>query len=73
MVGSGTGKSTVSNGICEKDDNYIKIESDEYKTVPKMIKKQKNVSLNKSVIFDAIEQSKKGTGMYKSFLKRITM
>ena len=68
MVGFQDIKSTISNSICEKDDNYVKIESDEYKTVPKMLKKQKNVvSLNKSIIFDATNFIKKRGNLYRVF------
>ena len=72
MVGfPGSGKSTISNSICEKSDNYVKIESDEYKTVPKMIKKAKEcISLNKSIIFDATNSSKKKRAQYIEFSKK---
>lgn len=72
MVGfPGSGKSTISNSICEKDDNYIKIESDEYKTVPKIIKKAKEcISLNKSIIFDATNSSKKKRAQYIELSKK---
>lgn len=72
MVGfPGSGKSTISNSICEKGDNYVKIESDEYKTVPKMIKKAKEcISLNKSIIFDATNSSKKKRAQYIEFSKK---
>ena len=53
----GSGKSTIAKEIC-KNDNYIHIESDIYKTFGKMKKKAlEHIPENKSFVFDATNSS----------------
>jgi len=58
MMGfSGSGKSTIAKEIC-KNDTYIHIEGDMYKTSGKMIKKSlEYISKRKSIVFDATNSS----------------
>ena len=71
MVGyPGSGKSTIANYICNSD-NYVSINSDDYKTTPKMLKKAKDYLLNKSsIIFDATNSSIKKRNEYITFAKK---
>jgi len=55
----GSGKSTISKNIC-KNENFVHIEGDIYKTSKKMIKASlEHIAQNKSVIFDATHSSSK--------------
>ena len=60
MVGyPGSGKSTISKNIC-KNENYILIQGDVYKTSSKMIKASlQHIAKSKSIIFDATHSSVK--------------
>ena len=71
MVGyPGSGKSTIANYICNSD-NYVSINSDDYKTTSKMLKKAKDYLLNKSsIIFDATNSSIKKRNEYITFAKK---
>jgi len=72
MVGyPGSGKSTIANHICNTDNNYVSINSDDYKTTPKMLKKAKDYLINKSsIIFDATNSSIKKRNEYIIFAKK---
>lgn len=55
----GSGKSTVARNICQ-NENFVHIESDLYKTSPKMIKASlEYIKQNKSIVFDATNSSSK--------------
>ena len=58
MVGyPASGKTTIASNICN-DENYIHIEGDVYKTLPKMIKaSRKHINEGKSIVFDATNSS----------------
>ena len=67
MVGyPGSGKSVIARNIC-KNENYIHIEGDIYKTSKKMIK---NAPLDKSIVFDATNSSIKKRKEYIDFAKK---
>ena len=54
----GSGKSTLSKHICKINNNYYHIESDQYKTIPKILKKANEYMIeNKSIIIDATNSS----------------
>lgn len=66
----GSGKSTIAKQIC-KDDNYVYIEGDVYKTSAKMTKAALDPILKKkSVIFDATNSSSKKRKEYVDFAKK---
>ena len=66
----GSGKSTIANHICNSG-NYVSINSDDYKTTSKMLKKAKDYLLNKSsIIFDATNSSIKKRNEYIIFAKK---
>ena len=72
MVGyPGSGKSTIAKEIC-KNDNYILVQGDVYKTSTKMIKVAKAVieDDNKCIIFDATNSSIKKRKEYIDFAKK---
>lgn len=55
----GSGKSTIAQNIC-KNERFIYIEGDVYKTSAKMIKASlEHISQNKSIVFDATNSSSK--------------
>ena len=55
----GSGKSTIAKNIC-KNNSFICIEGDIYKTSTKMIKASlEHISQNKSIVFDATNSSSK--------------
>jgi bifunctional polynucleotide phosphatase/kinase len=66
----GSGKSTISKNIC-KNESFVHIEGDIYKTSKKMIKASlEHISQNKSVIFDATHSSSKKRQEYIEFGKK---
>jgi bifunctional polynucleotide phosphatase/kinase len=71
MVGyPGSGKTTISRELC-KNENYIHIEGDVYKTQPKMLKVSLEfIKENKSIVFDATHSSKKKREVYVEFAKK---
>jgi bifunctional polynucleotide phosphatase/kinase len=55
----GSGKSTIAKNIC-KNENFVYIEGDFYKTSSKMIKASlEHIEKNKSIVFDATNSSSK--------------
>lgn len=72
MVGyPGSGKSTIAKNIC-KNERYICIEGDKYKTSAKMIKASlPHISEKKSIIFDATNSSIKKRKEYTEFAKKV--
>lgn len=55
----GSGKSTIAKNIC-KNESFVYIEGDLYKTSTKMIKASlQHIAINKSIIFDATNSSSK--------------
>ena len=55
----GSGKSTIAKNIC-KNDTFVYLEGDIYKTSTKMIKASlQHIAKNKSIIFDATNSSSK--------------
>lgn len=72
MVGyPGSGKTTITNHICKLHNNYVSINSDDYKTTSEMLKKAKDYLLNKSsIIFDATNSSIKKRNEYIIFAKK---
>jgi len=68
MVGyPGSGKSTLANEIC-KNNKYVRIEGDLYKTSAKMIKKASEyIPQYRSIIFDATNSSIKKRKEYITF------
>lgn len=71
MVGyPGSGKSTIAKNIC-KNENYIHIEGDVYKTSSKMKKASiQHILESKSIIFDATHSSIKKRNEYIEFSKK---
>lgn len=71
MVGyPGSGKSTIAKTIC-KNENYIHIEGDVYKTSNKMKKASiQHILESKSIIFDATHSSIKKRNEYIEFSKK---
>jgi bifunctional polynucleotide phosphatase/kinase len=66
----GSGKSTIAKNIC-KNENYIHIEGDIYKTSSKMIKKSTEYILQKkSIVFDATNNSLKKRKEYIDYGKK---
>ena len=66
----GSGKSTIAKHIC-KNENYICIQRDIYKTIPKMKKKAMEYVLQKkSIIFDATNSSIKNRNEYIQFANK---
>lgn len=61
-----SGKTVIARNIC-KNENYIHIEGDIYKTSKKMIK---NAPLDKSIVFDATNSSIKKRKEYIDFAKK---
>jgi len=74
MVGyPASGKSTIAKEIC-KNDKYIHIEGDIYKTSPKMIKASLPYILeSKSIVFDATNSSIKKRLTYINLAKKNNM
>jgi bifunctional polynucleotide phosphatase/kinase len=65
----GSGKSTIAKNIC-KNESFIYIEGDLYKSSTKMIKAASEyISQNKSIIFDATNSSSKKRKEYVDFGK----
>ena len=71
MVGyPGSGKSTIAKNIC-KNEEYIYIEGDVYKTSTKMIKASlEHITKNKSIVFDATNSSSKKRKEYVDLGKK---
>ena len=66
----GSGKSTIAKNIC-KNDNFIYIEGDLYKSSIKMIKASlQHITQKKSIIFDATNSSSKKRKEYIDFGKK---
>ena len=66
----GSGKSTIAKNIC-KNNSFICIEGDIYKTSTKMIKASlEHISQNKSVVFDATNSSLKKRKEYVELGKK---
>ena len=66
----GSGKSTIAKNIC-KNDNFIYIEGDVYKSSTKMIKASlQHITQKKSIIFDATNSSSKKRKEYIDFGKK---
>jgi bifunctional polynucleotide phosphatase/kinase len=67
----GSGKSSIAKHICSNNKNYIHIERDMYKTVPKMKKKAlEYITDGKSIIFDATNSNKKNRVVFVEFAKK---
>jgi bifunctional polynucleotide phosphatase/kinase len=65
----GSGKTTIAKHIC-KNDKYIYIEGDKYKTIPARINaSKKHINNNKSIVFDATHSSKKHRTKYVELAK----
>ena len=66
----GSGKSTIAKNIC-KNNSFICIEGDIYKTSTKMIKASlEHISQNKSIVFDATNSSSKKRQEYVELGKK---
>jgi bifunctional polynucleotide phosphatase/kinase len=66
----GSGKSTIAKNIC-KNENFIYIEGDVYKTSTKMINASlQHISKKKSVVFDATHSSSKKRQEYVELGKK---
>lgn len=66
----GSGKSTIARRIC-KNDKYLHIEGDVYKTPAKMIKKSlEYIDRGKSIVFDATHSSAKKRKEYVNLGKK---
>jgi len=64
----GSGKTTLAKHISNNNSNYVILERDIYKTVPKMLKYAKTqININKSVIFDATNSSIKNRKIFIDF------
>lgn len=66
----GSGKSTVAKNIC-KNERYVYIEGDVYKSSAKMIKASlEHISRKKSIVFDATHSSSKKRKEYVDLAKK---
>lgn len=66
----GSGKSTIAKNIC-KNESFVYLEGDIYKTSTKMIKVSlEHITQNKSIIFDATNSSSKKRQEYIEFGKK---
>ena len=66
----GSGKSTIAKNIC-KDESFVYIEGDLYKTSAKMLKASlDHITQNKSIVFDATNSSSKKRQEYVELGKK---
>jgi bifunctional polynucleotide phosphatase/kinase len=67
----GSGKTTIAQTICKNNTDVIYIDGDTYKTSAKMIKTSlEYIKLNKSIIFDATNSSRKKRKEYVDLAKK---